>query len=55
MTRVSDIQTHTQARTHARTDSHVTFLNLDIDICGAVWAWVAGVRTCMYVCEHSNV
>ena len=22
---------------------------------GAVCAWVAGVRTCMYVCEHCNV
>ena len=25
------------------------------NICGALCAWVAGVRTCMYVCEHSNV
>ena len=24
-------------------------------VCGAVCAWVAGVRTCMYVCEHSNL
>ena len=23
--------------------------------CGAVSAWVAGVRTYMYVCEHSNI
>ena len=25
-----------------------------IILCGAVCAWVAGVRTCMYVCDHSN-
>ena len=27
----------------------------DLFHCGSVCAWDTGVRTCMHVCEHSNV